>query len=121
MITASNYFIEVERIGVNTLPETLQKGHDLVVKSTSNGANWANYQSSEGIKKVIDLYFQKLNDFASTLKPKESQPTKAKTTLEPKKKPATEKSKERNASPKKVKEKKEPKHVKHVESISEKR
>ena len=57
MITASNYFIEVERIGVNTLPETLQKGHDLVVKSTSNGANWATYQTSEGIKKVIDLYF----------------------------------------------------------------
>ncbi len=119
MITASNYFIEVERIGVNTLPETLQKGHDLVVKSTSNGANWATYQSSEGIKKVIDLYFQKLNDFASTLKPKESQPTKAKTTSEPKKKAASEKSKERKASPKKVKEKKEPKHVKHVEHIRE--
>ncbi|MBK7650721.1 MAG: hypothetical protein IPJ20_08215 [Flammeovirgaceae bacterium] len=30
MITVSNYFIEVERIGVNTLLETLQKGHDLV-------------------------------------------------------------------------------------------
>lgn len=35
MITASNYFEEVERIGVSTLPETLKKGHDLVVKSTS--------------------------------------------------------------------------------------
>jgi hypothetical protein len=45
MITASNYFIEVERIGVETLPETLKKGHDLVVKSTSNGTNWANYQT----------------------------------------------------------------------------
>jgi archaellum biogenesis ATPase FlaH len=70
-------------------------------------------------RKVIDLYFQKLNDFASTLKPKEAQPTKAKATSEPKKKPATEKSKERKASPKKVKEKKEPKHVKHVEHIRE--
>ena len=119
MITSSNYFIEVERIGVNTLPETLQKGHDLVVKSTSNGANWATYQSSEGIKKVIDLYFQKLNDFASTLKPKEAQSTKTKSTSEPKKKPATKKSKEPKASPKKVKEKKEPKHVKHVEHIRE--
>ncbi|MBK8291041.1 MAG: hypothetical protein IPK96_08870 [Flammeovirgaceae bacterium] len=119
MITASNYFIEVERIGVNTLPETLQKGHDLVVKSTSNGANWATYQSSEGIKKVIDLYFQKLNDFASTLKPKEAQQTQAKATSEPKRKPANGKSKERKASPKKVKEKKEPKNVKHVEHIRE--
>ena len=76
MITASNYFIEVERIGVETLPETLKKGHDLVVKSTSNGANWANYQSSEGIKKVIDLYFQKLNDYRFNFKAKESQPLK---------------------------------------------
>ncbi|MDZ7648417.1 MAG: hypothetical protein U5K54_15215 [Cytophagales bacterium] len=116
MITASNYFIEVERIGVNTLPETLKKGHDLVVKSTSNGANWATYQSSEGIKKVIDLYFQKLSDYASTLKPDTPQ---AKSSPEPKKKPATEKSKERKASPKKVKEKKEPKNVKHVEHIRE--
>ncbi len=115
-ITASNYFIEVERIGVNTLPETLKKGHDLVVKSTSNGSNWATYQSSEGIKKVIDLYFQKLSDYASTLKP-DTPP--AKSSPEPKKKPATEKSKERKASPKKVKEKKEPKNVKHVEHIRE--
>ncbi len=116
MITASNYFIEVERIGVDTLPETLKKGHDLVVKSTSNGAGWANYQSSEGIKKVIDLYFQKLNDYASTLKHSQSQ---AKSSLEPKKKPVTEKSKERKASPKKTKDKKEPKNVKQVEHIGE--
>src|SRR6478736_25775 len=67
MITASNYFVEVERIGINTLPETLKKGHDLVVKSTSNGTNWSTYQSSEGIKKVIDLYFQKLTDYSKTL------------------------------------------------------
>ncbi|MBK7651983.1 MAG: hypothetical protein IPJ20_16395 [Flammeovirgaceae bacterium] len=100
MITASNYFIEVERIGVNTLPETLQKGHDLVVKSTSNGANWATYQSSEGIKKVIDLYFQKLNDFASTLKPKEAQQTQAKATSEPKRKPANGKTKNEGFPPK---------------------
>ena len=116
MITASNYFIEVERIGLETLPETLKKGHDLVVKSTSNGTNWANYQSSEGIKKVIDLYFQKLNDYASTLRPN---PPQAQSSPEPKKKPVTEKNKERKASPKKVKEMKEPKHVKHVEHIRE--
>ena len=75
MITASNYFVEVERIGISTLPETLKKGHDLVVKSTANGTNWNNYQTSENIQKVINLYFQKLNDYVSTLNPKkESKP-----------------------------------------------
>ncbi len=116
MITASNYFIEVERIGVDTLPETLKKGHDLVMKSTSNGANWANYQSSEGIKKVIDLYFQKLNDYASTLK---SSPSQIKSSPEPKKKTLTEKSNERKASSEKVKENKKPKNAKQVELILE--
>jgi archaellum biogenesis ATPase FlaH len=67
MITANNYFNEVERIGVDTLPETLKKGHDLVVKSTNNGTSWSNYQSSESIRKVIDLYFKKLNDYVSSI------------------------------------------------------
>lgn len=70
MITANNYFEEVERIGPTSLPETLKKGHDLVVKSTANGTSWANYQNSENIRKVIDLYFQKLNDYLSTLEKK---------------------------------------------------
>lgn len=113
MITASNYFIEVERIGVETLPETLKKGHDLVVKSTSNGTNWANYQNSEGIKKVIDLYFQKLNEYANTVSPKSITPEPSKA-----KKPPVKKA-EQKTKPRTVKEKKEPKNVKHVEHIRE--
>ena len=113
MITASNYFIEVERIGVETLPETLKKGHDLVVKSTSNGTNWANYQSSEGIKKVIDLYFQKLNEYANTVSPKSITPEPSKAKKSPVKKA------EQKTKAKAVKETKEPKNVKHVEHIRE--
>jgi hypothetical protein len=112
MITASNYFIEVERIGIETLPETLKKGHDLVVKSTSNGANWANYQSSEGIKKVIDLYFQKLNEYAKTVSPKSI------THESSAKKPPVKKA-EQKVKAKTVKETKEPKNVKQVEHIRE--
>jgi hypothetical protein len=69
MITPNNYFEEIERIGVNNLPETLKKGHELVVKSTANGTSWTTYQGSESIRKVIDLYFQKLSEFASSVKP----------------------------------------------------
>jgi hypothetical protein len=110
MITASNYFVEVERIGINTLPETLKKGHDLVVRSTSNGTNWSTYQSSEGIKKVIDLYFQKLADYSKTLTVK----------ITPNK-DAMEKPKQAGSKPKveKVKEEKVAQKINHVEHIKE--
>jgi len=113
MITANNYFVEVERIGVDTLPETLKKGHDLVVKSTSNGTNWGNYHNSEGIRKVIDLYFQKLNEYAGTLTPKITTPES------PKPKKVSAKKVEPKAKSKKIKDTKEPKNVKHVEHIRE--
>jgi hypothetical protein len=110
-ITVSNYFEEVERIGVSTLPETLKKGHDLVVKSTSNGTNWGNYHNSDGIKKVIDLYFQKLNEYASTRNPKPSNESKPI-------RPAAKK-KEPKPKEKKVRQTKEQRNVKHVEHIRE--
>jgi hypothetical protein len=80
MITPNNYFEEIERIGVNNLPETLKKGHELVVKSTANGTSWTTYQGSNSIQKVIDLYFQKLSEFASFAKtesPKREQEPKS--------------------------------------------
>jgi hypothetical protein len=113
-ITASNYFEEVERIGVSTLPDTLKKGHDLVVKSTSNGTSWGNYHNSDGIKKVVDLYFQKLNEYASasTRTPKPSnEPTKPT-------RPAAKK-KESKPKEKKVRQSKEPRNIKQVEHIRE--
>ena len=113
MITANNYFEEVQRIGVNTLPETLKKGHDLVVKSTSNGTNWGNYHNSEGIRKVIDLYFQKLNEYVGAFSPKSTAPES------PKSRKASVKKIEPKAKKKMVKEAKEPKSVKHVEHIRE--
>jgi hypothetical protein len=70
MITTNNYFTEIATIGVMNLPETLQKGHDFIVKSTANGANWSNYQGSDSIRKVVDLYLQKLNEYTATHRPK---------------------------------------------------
>src|SRR5258708_1524140 len=61
MITIDNYFDEISRLDLSTLPEALQKGHDFVVKATSNGQSWEPYHTSEGVKKVIDLYVSKLN------------------------------------------------------------
>jgi hypothetical protein len=114
MITANNYFEEVQRIGVDTLPDTLKKGHDLVVRSTANGTNWGNYHGSDSIKKVIDLYFQKLMEYAGSTSPKvvaQTESVKPKATVS---KPAA-----RVSKPKKAKEVEKPKHVKHVEHIRE--
>ena len=66
MISTSNYFSEIARIGIENLPDTLRKGHNLVEKSTDNGASWSAYQDSAGIRRVIDLYLEKLNEFVSS-------------------------------------------------------
>jgi len=118
MITVNNYFVEVERIGIDNLPETLKKGHDLVVKSTGNGTSWTNYQNSESIRKVINLYFQKLNDYISTVTPKGE--TKAEPKPYPKASTTPEQaSTKKTTRQKSVIEKARPKKVKQVEHIRE--
>ncbi len=64
MITIDNYFTEITRIDLSNLPEALQKGHELVQKVTKNGASWTTYHSSEAIKKTVDIYLSRLNEFA---------------------------------------------------------
>jgi hypothetical protein len=66
MITVSNYFIEIEKVGVSTLPDTLRKSHDFVVKSTGSTNTWDNYHNNETIHKVIDLYLDKLNQYLAS-------------------------------------------------------
>ncbi len=120
MITANNYFEKVERIGTESLPETLKKGHDLVVKSTSNGTSWTNYQNSENIRKVIDLYFQKLNEYVSTLEPEQESLPTAKASARPAPKTKARSKAVKTPAPKKTKEKAEPKgNVKLVEHFRE--
>lgn len=69
MINKGNYFSTIESIGVNTLPPTLMKSHEFVLKATRNGESWTSYSTSEAIKNVIDLYFQKLHEFIAASKP----------------------------------------------------
>lgn len=66
MIGTGNYFDEIKKINIEKLPEALQKGHELVVKSTGNGDSWKSYENSDTIKKVIDLYLEKLNKFLAS-------------------------------------------------------
>lgn len=72
MITAKNYYAKVSsgEISKSKLPDTLQKGFDFMDKVTLKGDSWSAYETSDTIKKTIDLYLEKLNDFEKTLSPK---------------------------------------------------
>lgn len=65
MITIANYFSEINRVDFSSFPDALKKGHEFLLKATSDGASWSSYHSSAAIKKTIDIYLAKLNDFVS--------------------------------------------------------
>ena len=66
MITTQNYYSNIDTIGVQNLPEALKKSHELVSKVTQDGSSWETYNTNATIKRVIDLYLQKLNEYAET-------------------------------------------------------
>lgn len=63
MITIDNYFNKIAKTDFSSLPEALKKGNEFVVKATNNGSSWASYHSSDAIKKAVDIYLSKLNEF----------------------------------------------------------
>jgi len=100
MITASNYFNQVSKIGIQNLPETLKKSHDFVNRVTANGQNWRGYDASATIKNTIDLYFSKLDEFEKTSVPaKKAVQKKEAKPAAPKKKPARSKVKSATRKP----------------------
>src|SRR5436190_18076581 len=65
MIATNNYFNQVSNIDFSALPEAFKKGHEFLVKATNNGESWTYYQSSDTVKKTIDIYLAKLNEFVN--------------------------------------------------------
>lgn len=63
MITIDNYFHKTPELNFSQLPETLRKGHEFILKGSKNGASWTFYSSSPTIKKTVDIYLDKLNEF----------------------------------------------------------
>lgn len=113
MITINNYFTEIDKVGAASLPDTLRKSHEFVVKSTGGGSSWDTYHSNDTIRKVINLYFEKLNQYLNTNQPtakpyaeverKEPKKTKGSQTKSSKAKPVSkEKPKPQTKSSKKV-------------------
>jgi len=65
MITIKNYFQKIETISISQMPDALKKGHDFVNRATQGGESLTSYEASDAIRKTIDLYLQKLNQFVS--------------------------------------------------------
>jgi hypothetical protein len=98
MLNTNNYFSKAASINWDNLPEALSQGHKLVEGASQN--NWAAYNSNENIKRVVDAFFQKLNEYldknpSSVMTAAKSLPTKtvktAPQTATAKPKPATRK------------------------------
>lgn len=68
MIATNNYFKEIDKIDFSELPEPFRKGHEFLERATDRGNNWTSYQSSDSIKKTIDIYLAKLNEFVNNNK-----------------------------------------------------
>jgi hypothetical protein len=66
MITIDNYFNKINTLDLSSFPDALKKGHEFVAKATGNGSSWVSYHSSETIKKTIDIYLGKLNEYISS-------------------------------------------------------
>jgi len=61
MLNKNNYFSKVANINWDSLPEAFAKGHKLIEGASQN--NWAAYNSNENIKRVVEAFFLKLNDY----------------------------------------------------------
>ena len=62
-ITTKNYFSAIKKIGEENLPAVLLQSHELISTKTNEGKDWALYKSDAGLKRMIDLAFEKLEEF----------------------------------------------------------
>jgi hypothetical protein len=79
MINPENYLSKIAAIDINSMPIPLQKGHEFLMKATSNATDWNTYNNSTAIRKTIQLFFERLAEFlpASAKTGKTKQPKEA--------------------------------------------
>ena len=86
MITIQNYYTELKTVDQSTLPATLVKSGQFVDKVTKDGSTWEAYHASDQIKKTVDIYLTKLNDFLKANTKTVTKKEKVKATTQPKEK-----------------------------------
>lgn len=63
MINPENYLSKIATVELTTLPMPLQKGHEFLMKATANATDWNTYHNSTAIRKTIQLYFERLQEY----------------------------------------------------------
>lgn len=66
MINPENYLSKISSAEIKAMPMPLQKGHEFLMKATSNATDWNTYHNSTAIRKTIQLYFERLAEFLAT-------------------------------------------------------
>lgn len=66
MINPENYLSKIAAVELTTMPMPLQKGHEFLMKATSNATDWNIYHNSTAIRKTIQIYFERLAEFLAT-------------------------------------------------------
>lgn len=61
MINKKNYIQKAKAINFDKLPEKFKRGHELLMKMTSNGTDWKRYEESTTVKESMNDYLKKLN------------------------------------------------------------
>jgi hypothetical protein len=91
MLNTTNYFQKTSNIDWENVPEALAKGHRLVEGASQE--NWSPYQTNENIKRVVDAYFKKLDEYMA------QNPVKSTVVKKPPVKAATSKSVKKVSAP----------------------
>jgi hypothetical protein len=66
MINTGNYFEAIKTIDFTNLPDALKNGDKLTRGAAQN--DWSAYNSNENIKRVVDAYLQKLDEWVGKYK-----------------------------------------------------
>jgi hypothetical protein len=62
-ITAKNYFKEIKKVDIESLPDEMQQAHQVFDDATEGGKDWEIYNEDKDIKEMIGIYLEKLNKF----------------------------------------------------------
>lgn len=65
-ITTKNYFDKVKEIGLENLPSVLKESHTAIIAKTDHGNDWTLYKTDKDLKAMIDLAFQKIEEYQNT-------------------------------------------------------
>jgi hypothetical protein len=65
MINPQNYLSQIATTDISSMPMPLQKGHEFLMKATTDGTDWNTYNNNTAIRKSIQLYFERLAEYLS--------------------------------------------------------